>query len=93
MKGRDSRTNLFEEGGIDASIDDVTSIGGTEGRNEDLIILMGPITRSRAKKPKARFQDLAKGGKTTSNKPKNVTLVTWAESGANSHNMGLKTLF
>ena len=40
MKGRDSRTNLFEEGGTDASIDRVTSIGGTEGRNEDLIILM-----------------------------------------------------
>ena len=65
MKGRDSRTNLFEEGGTDASIDDVTSIGGTEGHNEDLIILMGPITRLRA-----RFQDLTKGGKTTSNKPK-----------------------
>ena len=70
MKGRDSRTNLFEEGGTDASIDGVTSIGGTKGRNEDLILLMGPITRLRAKKPKARFQDLAKGGKTTSNKPK-----------------------
>ena len=56
MKGRDSRTNLFEEGGTDASIDDVTSIGRTEGRNKDLIMPVGPITRSKLRSLKLDFK-------------------------------------
>ena len=47
----DSRTNLFEEGGIDASM-------GKDGtsKDEELELPVGPITRSRAKKFKHAFQ-------------------------------------
>jgi hypothetical protein len=47
----DSRTNLFEEGGTDAS----KGRDGT-GKEEELSLPMGPITRSRAKQLKSAFQ-------------------------------------
>ena len=50
----DSRMNLFEEGGIDASTrkDDDASKG--EGPN----LLVGPVTRLRAKNPKTAIQTI-----------------------------------
>ena len=56
MKGRDSRMNLFKEGGTDVSIDAVTSIGRTEQRNKDLIMPVGPITRSELRSLKLDFK-------------------------------------